>query len=134
MVTSRTQEEQRRMITEKCERFVTEECILSPKAAMCSVEFVMRLHTYLFPHDDAYDPKILERNEFPPLRWWKDRFGLSVPSCISPWNYIEGIAPQNEYTKRVEVLERRMEEIYWAPGMPGYFQSRGHFENAAREL
>ena len=136
----------RRNAAGKCERFVQEECVLSPRARAHASEFMTCLYRYMnldvFPGDHEYDGRSITRDGLPSSEWWKERFGISMPRWgeTRSGSFVHGVRLRRSgdvesglgpLRERLEKLEQRTNEIYWAPGMPGYVGCKDRFVRSA---
>lgn len=135
-----------------CDEFVASECNLGETEYTPVREFSLALT--LFFHTKGFsDFRNEERFRFydrdfhvstrlhvsstfkmPPESWWYDRHGI-IASCDYDVDFIMGVSLKKTrctcvsvHEPRLQEMERMLEEVYCAPGMPGYMQAAERWE------
>jgi len=135
------------------EAFVRERCVLDKNEIVSTNELSANAFAYVlrargrqhytvnefFRLDSLYSTR---NHDFPPPEWWMEKFGITIWSRYTSL-YVCGIClkrpPSNaqdaawtlvdkDRLERLERLERTVEELYHAPGMPGYETTGVHFK------
>lgn len=144
-------DEERRALLELnlgiCRRFVEEQCVRGPELYVEFREFAMRLNRMMHldrPFFTSFSPEVCGRLCIPPASWWSEEYELKMPEFDFQTYFIRGIALRkscvecaalrdraDRLEERVQDLEARLAEMYYAPGAPGYDAAQADFRRLA---
>jgi len=138
-------------MTDICRAFVRDECVLGKEHMTLSIEvfenlvrYVRRHHPELAFQKKVRSPEFSKKFVFhiyvPPQLWWNTEIGIHFE--VDPVSFTKGIALKKNLTRHADIdrlnaltkeMEARLTQVYYAPGMPGYYAGERSFHEVATQ-